>query len=276
MSAFHFTNRRVAILEKGHRFWVFAQARGARAPFKAALDFCKSSYQPGDRFVFLGSQIGLAGSSLPLISDLIDFRHWVDSQNGKTANITKVVWLRGIQEELLEMFYSLQFAADPREVFGWMVKEHQFDFLLRQLGYEVNQIFAAAGQGAAALQSLTGQIRARVRQNEDMAFYFDSCARAGISDQGQLLFVHAGVDPARTLSLQTDAFFWGHPDFFRLKKPYQNFSLVLSTLTPPGEQRIEGPGRLAIDKGCGISGPLCVLCLDPWGQELFNYDFGIC
>lgn len=264
------TGRRIAVLEGGSRFWIFPQIQGASAPLAAALDLCKSYATVGDRFVFLGSQIGVAGQSLDVIEQLAAFQTWAEHEAGNSQG---VMWLRGIQEELLERFYTLHMAQDPDQILDWMVLEHGFDALAPQFGFQISDLKRVCAQGASALADFTNQVRQGIRQHSVAAAYFDQCARAAVSDQGNLLFVHGGVDPARTLSLQTDAFWWGHPDFFRLQTPYRNFARVFTTLTPNTHPRLEGPGRLAIDSQCGRGGKLSVLCVDLTGRELFNYSF---
>jgi len=259
-------NRRIAVLNGGHRFWAFAPARGELAPFLAALELCQAYWQPGDRAIFLGSQIGVGKDALAVMDALVRFRDWVEDRG-------HVLWLRGIQEELVERFATLHFAQDPVGVLDWMVAEHGFDHLLSQMGGQVDQVNIAAGQGAAELARHTGALCEQWRAQGQTSAYLDGCTRAVVTDPGGLLFVHGGVDPARTLSQQTDAFWWGHPDFFRLNSPYQGFAKVISALVPAGQQQVAGPGRLAFDGGCGLGGALSVLCFDPRGEVLFSYDF---
>ena len=272
---------RIAILGGGHRFWVLAPVRGASGPLLKALDLIQTYFQPGDHVVCLGNQIGPAGQSKEVMKALVNFQAWVADQ--KTDG--QVLWLRGAQEALLDQFYTLHFAPDVSAVLTWMMETHGFDQLMAQFGVSMEHIEGAMGQGAAALARLTSTVREEIRSVPAHAAYLDGCTRAAVSDTGQLLFVHAGVDPARTLSLQTDAFWWGHPDFFRMTTPYQSFSLTLSGLVPHRVENddrtldmrdpktLAGPGRLAIDGGCGLGGVLLAFCFDPRGKELFRYEF---
>lgn len=268
--------RRIAILEEGTRFWVIPQINGAEGPLVQALDLFRAYYAPGDHFVFLGSQIGQAGASAAVIDHLFDFQAWVAGQQAPEA-APRVTWLRGIQEELMDRFYTLHFAPDPMSVLEWMASSHNFDRTLADFGCDLHAVEAAATMGAAALARHTAEVRQGIRASTNQKAYFDQCMRAAMSRHGQLLFVHGGLDPARPLAMQTDAFWWGHPDFFRMVGPYQGFSRVFSTLNPAqntrDNPRLEAVGRLVLDGGCGRGGPLNIACFDPRGRELFAYNF---
>ena len=270
-------SRRIALLQGGNRYWALAQSRGSAGPVQEALEFCRTHWQPGDQLVFLGSQIGLAGQSMQTMALIASLARELDGNDlgdDLSAPNRQVLWLRGIQEELFLRLPTLHQAKDPVAVLDWMVAEQGFDQLLMQLGGEITAVRRAAAAGAAALAQETNRIRTAVEAHEDVAFYLAGCCRAAVTAEEQLLFVHGGVDPARSLSLQTDAFWWGHPDYFRMRSPYQGFSQVVSTLLPPGKTRLEGPGRLAFDGGCGLGGRLNLLCFDRFGQELFAHNFG--
>ena len=102
-------------------------------------------------------------------------------------------------------------------------------------------IHDASQQGVAPLSRALGQIRGHLQSLPAFAPYMAGCQRAAITENGAVLFVHGGVDPARPLSLQTDAFWWGHPDFFRLTQPYADFKNGLFHPCPRGAGSGFGP-----------------------------------
>ena len=56
--------------------------------------------------------------------------------------------------------------------------------------------------------------------------------RAALSDRERLLFVHAGIDPAKPLDKQADNFWWGHRDFIALDQSYLNFKRIFAGYNP--------------------------------------------
>lgn len=258
--------RRIRVLPGDGRFWVLAQVQGAAEPLAQALGYIAEAFEPRDKIILLGSQIGCGGGSLKVMEQLSQAR--LD-----LAGRGEIIWLRGIQEELLKRFYTLHMAPDPAGVLTWMIEAHQFDRLLSQFSCDVEEVMAIGQKGAAALARYTASVRDRVLGPSGAGAYFENCERAVATQTGQLLFVHGGLDPARPLSLQTDAFWWGHPDFFRMKEPYMGYARVISALVPDQAKRLEGPGRLCFDGGAGRGGELQVICLDPQGHILAEAAF---
>ena len=90
--------------------------------------------------------------------------------------------------------------------------------------------------------------------------------RAAYSDDGALLFVHAGVDPARPLSAQSDSLWWATQAFSRLDRPIDGFRRVVRGFDPEHRGVTVGEFTVSIDAGCGFGGPLIAVCLDPAGD----------
>jgi serine/threonine protein phosphatase 1 len=91
---------------------------------------------------------------------------------------------------------------------------------------------------------------------------------AAFTDDGTLLFVHAGLDPSRPLSAQMDAFWWGSTGFEMMDTPYGSFRLVVR-----GSDRRRGGVRVGafsatLDAGCGFGGVLTAACFGPGGEML--------
>ena len=258
--------RRIAVLPGEGRFWVLAQTQGAAEPLAAALAHTAQAYEPGDHMILLGSQIGCGGGSPQVMEQLAQAKQALTGRS-------EILWLRGIQEELLDRFFTLHLAPDPAGVLTWMFKTHRFDSLLEQFSCLPDDAISACHQGAANLARFAARVRNQIWALGGARAYFDACVRAVATRTGQILFVHGGLDPARPLSLQTDAFWWGHPDFFRMKQPYMGYACVVSALVPDQAVRLNGPGRFCFDGGAGRGGHLQLLCLDPQGRILDEATF---
>ncbi len=258
--------RRITVLPSGGRFWVLAQVQGAADLLSAAFEHIIAAYQPGDKIILLGSQIGCGGRSAEVIYQLTQTK-------AAMADPDSLVWLRGVQEELFDRFYTLHMAPDPQGVLSWMFEAHGFDQLLEQFSCDPRQALGACLGGAGDMAQFAASVREQVWALSGAKTYFERCARAVSTQTGQLLFVHGGLDPARPLSLQTDAFWWGHPDFFRMKEPYMGYARVISGVVPDQGHRVHGPGRFCFDGGAGRGGQLQLICVDPQGKILQEMAF---
>jgi len=90
--------------------------------------------------------------------------------------------------------------------------------------------------------------------------------RAAYTDDGALLFVHAGVDPARPLSAQSDSLWWATTAFSRIDRPIDGFRRVIRGFDPEHRGVTVGEFTVSVDAGCGFGGPLIAVCLDPSGD----------
>src|SRR3546814_16714501 len=64
-------------------------------------------------------------------------------------------------------------------------------------------------------------LRAAIRSNPGHDDLLTALRRAAFTEGGELLFVHAGIDPHRPLTEQTDTFWWGSGYFGGMVDPYQ-------------------------------------------------------
>ena len=176
-----------------------------------------------------------------------------------------VVFLRGAQEEMWHKLLQLQFAPNPREVYGWMLG-HGIGPTLQAYGVDPEQGAAPVRTGAMALTRWTGQLRAALRSRPGHEALLTSLRRAAFTDDGALLFVHAGVDPERPLTTQSDSLWWATPAFARLDRPFGGFRRVIRGFDPEHRGIAAGAFTLSLDAGCGFGGPLVAACLDSAGD----------
>ena len=85
---------------------------------------------------------------------------------------------------------------------------------------------------------------------------------------GQILFVHAGIDPALPADAQpTTALRW-------IREPFLSAERIGGPVVIHGHTPVERPEhmrfRINIDTGAGLNGPLTAVRLDPDGEVVFE------
>jgi serine/threonine protein phosphatase 1 len=88
---------------------------------------------------------------------------------------------------------------------------------------------------------------------------------AAISDDDRLLFVHAGIDPARPLAAQGDAFWWGPTDILDLAEPFAGFRRVVRGFDRERRGIVEREFAVSLDAGAGRGGQLLAAAFAPDG-----------
>lgn len=252
-----------AVLRRCRRIWAVAAIHGEADRLIALHDALGPRFQPGDRLVYLGNYLGRGPAIVETLDHLLAFRRALIARPGVFA--ADVVYLRGSQEEMWQKLLQLQFAPNPREVLDWMLGQG-VGATLTAYGGQAAQGAACARDGPLALTKWTSGLRAAMQAHPGHYLLMSALRRAAYTDDGGLLFVHAGLDPERPLSAQSDSLWWGTSGFARLDRPYGNFAKVVRGFDRlhPGLQ--VGPFTLTIDAGCGFGGPLLAACLDPRGE----------
>ena len=89
--------------------------------------------------------------------------------------------------------------------------------------------------------------------------------RAAFTEDGSLLFVHAGVDTSRPFFTQSDSFWWGATDFSKITEPFEGVNTIVRGYSAQ-EKAIRVTSHTAtLDGGCGFGGPLNAACFDHSG-----------
>jgi len=96
--------------------------------------------------------------------------------------------------------------------------------------------------------------------------------RAAMDDQRRFLFAHAGINPSLPLDRQTDSFWWGHPNFLRLERPFDGFQRVFVGWHPNHLGISEMDHATFIDAGCGFGGPLLACCINGNGEIIEAFE----
>jgi serine/threonine protein phosphatase 1 len=252
-----------AVLRKSRRVWAVAAIHGEVERLDTVHRALAERFAPGDRLVYLGNYLGRGAGVGATIDLLLEFRRALIAAPGMFAS--DVAYLRGSQEEMWQKLLQLQFAPNPREVLDWMLSQG-VGATLAAYGGSATQAAQAAREGALSLTKWTSALRAAMQSRPGHYLLMSALKRAAYTDNNGLLLVHAGIDPDRPLSAQSDSLWWGAAGFARLDRPYGGFGKVVRGYdrAHPGVEI--GPFTLTLDAGCGFGGPLLAACLDPAGE----------
>ena len=88
-----------------------------------------------------------------------------------------------------------------------------------------------------------------------------------MTDDGNLLFVHASIDPSRPLTMQKDQFWWDNGQFNSLTQDFSEFVKVIRGYDHANKGvNLNNNYTATIDGGCGRGGKLHTICFDLNGQ----------
>lgn len=264
-------DRKYALLGRPRRVWAVGAIHGEAARLAALHDDVGKRFLPGDRLVYLGNMIGRGAAVRETIEELLSFRREIMARRGVVA--TDIVYLRGGQEEMWQKLLQLQFAPDPAAVLQWMISQG-LDTTLAAYGGSAQYGLVSAKEGAVTLARWTGELRAAMRAapgHDNLMSAVRRCAYTSAPDGAptELLFVNAGLDPAKPLHMQADIFWWGGSSFARIVEPYNGFRRVVRGYDPT-----HGPGptvtdhTASLDGGAGFGGRLICACFAPDGRML--------
>lgn len=256
-------NEIFATLRAARRVWAVASIHGEADRLIALHGQLVQRFQPGDRLVYLGNYLGRGPAIGATVAELLAFRCMVLSIPG--AHACDVAYLRGAQEEMWQKLLQLQFAPNPREVLDWMLKQGA-GASLASYGGRAEHGMAATREGARAITRWTGELRAAMHAAPGHTQLMSALRRAAFTSDGNLLFVHAGIDTERPLTAQNDSFWWASGGFQRIDKPYGNFRMVVRGFDPAHAGLVQGAYATSLDAGCGFGGALIAACLDLDGR----------
>lgn len=252
-----------ASLSGYRRVWAVASIHGEAERLTALHAGLWDRLHPGDRLVYLGNMIGRGPDSAATIDELLSFRRAFMTL--EPAEEPQVIYLRGAQEEMLQKLLQLQFATDPRGVLEWMLQQG-VEETLRAYGCDIEDARRVAGSGAVGIARWTQSLRSRIQGSPGHYDFMAAIRRAAMSDDGALLFVNAGIDPARPLESQRDSFWWNGSGFAEITEPYRGYRRIVRGFDRkrPGLEIREFTAT--IDGGCGFGGPLLAACILPDGS----------
>ncbi|MBI3451567.1 MAG: hypothetical protein HY057_01780 [Rhodospirillales bacterium] len=259
-----------AVLRRATRVWAVGSIHGDAARLRAMHEALAARFDAGDRLVYLGNYLGVGAEIPATVDELLRFRREIIARPRMFAS--DVVYLRGGQEEMWQKLLQLHFAVNPREVLDWIVAQGVGATIVAY-GGEPKKGFAAARDGAMSMARWAGALRQAMAARPGHQALLSALKRAAFTDNGKMLFVHAGLDPSRPLAAQSDSLWWGSAGFARMDSPYEGFGLVVrgfDRAASTGQPRTMArtPFALTLDAGCGFGGPLVAVCLSAEGETL--------
>lgn len=253
-------------LTGARRVWAIGAIFGEIGLLRELHDEIAARFESGDRLVYLGNMIG-GGDVRATIAELMRFRALVLAHPPLYVP-NDIVFLRGAQEEMWSKLLQIHFAPKPKDLLTWMLRRGVGQ-TIAAYGGDADQAFAAAEEGMVALTRWTSRLKAAVQGTPGHQAWFNQIRRFAHTGPEGVLFVNCGVEPARTLLDQRDAFWWGAPGFDRLTDDgFETFARVVRGHDPSGRGWAETPASLTIDTGCGRGGGLTAVCLSPDGRIL--------
>ena len=252
------TDHKFAVLRRAARVWAIAALHGEAERLGAIHDALAPRFEPDDRLVYLGNYLGHGAGIVATLDELLRFRREILARPRMFAS--DLVYLRGGQEEMWQKLLQLHFAVNPREVLDWMLGQG-VGATLRAYGIDPVKGQAAMREGAVAIGRWTASVRQAMASHAGHRDLMSALRRAAVTDDDGLLFVHAGIDPRRSLAEQGDTLWWGHAAWARLKAPYGNHRCIVRGYAGAAPAPDPGPFALTVDGGCGAGGPLVAVCL---------------
>lgn len=256
-------DQRFAVLRPAQRTWAVAAVHGEAERLRALHDILSQRIGVEDNLIYLGNLIGRGAGVLACIDEALVFRRAFLARPG--ADPDSVVYLRGDQEEMWHKLLQLQFASAPGDVFKWMTAQG-VGATLEAYGGVAAVGIDATRQGATAISHWTTELRDRLRRHDGHNALLGALRRAAFAEDRKILYVNAGLDPARPLTEQRDSFWWGAADFDRIEAPFDTFTRIVRGFDPRHRGFSDGSETLTIDGGCGFGGPLNAVCLGPDGK----------
>jgi serine/threonine protein phosphatase 1 len=246
-----------AHLRGARRVWAVGAIHGEARRLARVHDLIGERFAQGDRLVYLGNYLGHGEDVSATIDELLNFRRRVLGRPQGFA--CDVVYLRGAQEETWQKLLQLQFAPNPGDILAWMVR-NGVEATVRAYGGDLRQGFAATRDGPRTITRWTGGLRAAMNSAEGHSTLFAALRHAAYTGEGGLLFVHAGIDPRRAMTVQGDSFWWSPTDIVELTEPFATFRRVIRGFDRDRRGVVSGPFGVSVDGGAGRGGRLQVAC----------------
>jgi serine/threonine protein phosphatase 1 len=252
-----------AKLKHWRRIWAVASIHGEADRLDKILDRIGGQLRPGDKVVFLGNYLGYGPDVAGALDRLIAFRrHFLARPETFLGDI---VFLRGWQEEMWHKLLELQFSIDPRGIFRWML-DHGMAATLAAYSADPRQGEAVLREGVMSITRWTSALRSAVDAHPGHRTFLTTLTHAAATEDGKLLFVHAGYDPGKPLEMQGDVLWWGGADILAREEPVPGFERVVRGFDRSHGGLKRGPHGLSIDGGAGLGGKLMAVCFEQDGS----------
>ena len=248
-----------ATLRHWRRVWAVAAIHGEADRLARVLRGIGAGLEPGDRVVFLGNYLGYGPDVGGTLDRLIAFRRAFLAQPDNF--LSDIVFLRGWQEEVWHKLTQLQFSVDPSRCSRgcWSAASRRASPLTASRRARSK---SAMREGVMAVTRWTGSLRAAVDARPGHRAFFAGLRHAARTDDGALLFVHAGYDPGKPLELQSDILWWGGADILEHDAPIPDAGRIVRGFDRAHAGLQRGPYAVSLDAGAGFGGKLLAACFD--------------
>ena len=267
MSPIVVNQSKIAILRGGRRVWAVGAAHVEADRLRRLHRMIADRFEPGDRLVYLGNFLGHGEAVVETVDEILYFRSAVIAAHGMFA--ADVTVLRGAQEEMWHKLLQLQLALNPADVLAWML-DQGVGATIAAYGGSVDEGRVAARAGAASCARWTSDLRDRVNASAGHTQIMSALRRAAVNisedEQSRMLFVNAGIDPARPLETQKDSFWWPPGDLDDFKEPYGSFARLVCGYDRQNRGVRETPFMVSLDGGAGRGGFLAAGCFAAGGE----------
>ena len=261
--------RMFASLERAGRVWAVGAIHAEANRLRALHEILESRFERGDRLVYLGNYLGPGSECLGTLDELLAFRRRVLMLPGMEPQ--DIVYLRGAQEEMWTKLLQIQFATEPNGILDWML-DQGIAAPLAAYGGDPEAARKCFREGTLAVTRWTGDLRARINARPGHSEILGALRRAAYTENGELLLVHAGVDPSRPVTEQGDTFWWGSGHFDEIETSYAGFRKVIRGYDRARRGIVIGDFAATIDGGCGFGGTLSAACFSLGGEILDRID----
>ncbi|MCP5382335.1 MAG: hypothetical protein H6912_08185 [Kordiimonadaceae bacterium] len=259
-------NNRYGILKNAKRIWAIGSIHGELEKLRSIHKILISKFRKGDKLVYLGNYFGDSDQNKETYDEILIARRTLMSLP-EVFMPEDFVYLRGAREEMFFKLLQIHFAPDPANVMDWLL-DHGMGSSLAAYGENKTAAKAIVRQGTMALTKWTNGIRRKIQTCPGHIELTNNLKRACITDDGNLLFVHACVDTTRPLTMQKDQFWWDNGQFGDINEKFSNFSKVIRGYDHKNAGiNLSCEFTATIDGGCGRGGKLHAVCFTPDGQK---------
>ena len=252
-----------AVIRASGRYWTVGAVHSEADRLHDLHRRMEQRLKDNDKLVYLGNFLGIGAAAVETVDEMLLFRRRFLAR--PRAHIKDYVILRGAQEEIWQKLLQIHLALNPGEVLNWMM-EHGAGPTMQSYGADPEGALAAVHGGVTALNRWASSLRDRIRSLDGHAALIASLRRAAYGDDGGMLFVHSGLDPARPITSQADDFWWNSQGFDEITAPYGTYRRIVRGHDPRGGGVQINPYTATIDGGCGHGGNLVAACFDPLGE----------
>jgi serine/threonine protein phosphatase 1 len=247
------------------RIWAIPAVLGQASKLARVHDVLFDRIDRDDRLIYLGNYMGYGPEVAATLDEVLRFRGLLMAR--KEMPEEHVVHLRGAQEEMWVKLLQIQWAMQPIEAFDWMMA-HGVEATLRAYGGHPGDAPAKFRAGVVVTTRWTSELRENFSEKNGHYPFVHGLASAAYTDDRQLLFASAGVDPSKPLDQQNDVFWWGSPRFEGMQAPFDGFRIVVRGFDSEHRGISIKPPMVSLDGGCGFGGELIATCLSPEADVL--------